>query len=165
MESAMPIYMKFEGIDGSVTAKGFEKWVELRSCMVGVSRTITNPTGRGTNREAGVPQISELVVTKHQDEASVGLFKASLWGEGKKVKIDFVKTDKDKFESYLQVELENAIVSKFTASGHGGDSNSRAIEELHLNFTKITYHSIAMDHTNKTARVDRAMWDAAQGRG
>ena len=27
----MPIYMKFEGIDGGVTAQGYEKWIELQS--------------------------------------------------------------------------------------------------------------------------------------
>jgi type VI secretion system secreted protein Hcp len=157
--------MKFEGIDGSVTAKGYEKWVELQFCSLGTTRTITNATGRGTNREVGVPRVSETTITKYQDEASIRLFKAAMYGEGKKVKIDFVKTDKDKFEPYMQVELEHTLVSSFAVNGDGDDSHNRVLETLSLNFTKLIYHSTQMDSANKTGRPDRAMWDAAQGRG
>jgi type VI secretion system secreted protein Hcp len=161
----MPIYMKYDGIDGAVTATGHEKWIELDSCQLGVNRHVTSATGRGSNREASVPSVSEIVITKSQDVASTNLFKASLWGEGKKVKIDFVKTDQDKFEQYLQLELENTLVSSFSTSGHGGDGHARPMESLSLNFTKITYVTTLMDKDNKTAKPDRAMWDLGAGKG
>jgi type VI secretion system secreted protein Hcp len=161
----MPIYMKYDGIDGGVTAQGHDKWIELHSAQLGVNRHITSASGRGTNREASAPAVSEIVVTKDQDVASTSLFKASLWGEGKKVKIDFCKTDKDKLESYLTVELENTLVSSFSCSGSGGDTHSRPMESLSLNFTKITYNSTLMDKTNATAKPDRAMWDLATSKG
>jgi type VI secretion system secreted protein Hcp len=157
--------MKYDGIDGSVTATGHEKWIELESCQFGVSRHVTNPTGRGVNREASAPSVHEIVVTKHQDSSSTNLFRASLWGEGKKVKIDFCKTDKDKVEPYLQVELENTLVSSYSVSGHGGTVHTRPMESVGLNFTKITYNTIAMDGKNATGKPDRAMWDAAQAKG
>src|SRR5262249_30978740 len=90
-ERLMPIYMHFDGIHGSVTAHGFHKGIELDSAQLSVHRHITNPTGHGCNREASAPSIGEIVITKVLDCASTGLFKASLWGEGKKVKIDFCK--------------------------------------------------------------------------
>ena len=161
----MPIYMKYDGIDGSVTAAGHDKWIELESCQLGIHRHITSPTGRGVNREAAAPTVSEIVVTKVQDCASTALFRATLWGEGKKVKIDFCKTDKDKFEPYLQLELENALLSNYTSSGHGGDGHSRPMESLSLNFTKITQTTTHMDDKNKTGRPDRATWDLAQAKG
>jgi type VI secretion system secreted protein Hcp len=161
----MPIYMKFEGVDGSVTAAGHEKWVELESCTLGTSRHITNATGRGINREAAVPSVNEIGVSKHLDCSSTGLFKASLWGEGKKVKIDFCKTDKDKFETYMSVELENTLVSNYNVSGHGGTSNARPMESLSLNCTKITFNTIHMDDKNKTGKPDRASWNLAAGKG
>ena len=34
----MAIYMKFGSIDGAVTTKGFEKWIELNSFQWGVGR-------------------------------------------------------------------------------------------------------------------------------
>src|SRR5262245_60943385 len=112
----MPIYMKYDGIDGSVTAEGHSKWIELQSCQLGVHRNIRNPTGVGANREASAPSVNEIVVTKTEDCASTSLFKAALWGEGKKVKIDFCKTDQNKIEVYMQLELENTMVSSYTAS-------------------------------------------------
>jgi type VI secretion system secreted protein Hcp len=161
----MPIYMKYDGIDGSVTATGHEKWIELDSCQSGAHRNVTSPSGRGTNREAAAPTVTEVVCTKTQDDASTSLFKASLWGEGKKVKIDFCKTDKDKVEPYLQLELENTLISSYSISAHGGDGHSRPTESLSLNFTKITYNTISMDSKNATAKPDRAMWDLAQHKG
>jgi type VI secretion system secreted protein Hcp len=157
--------MKYDGIDGAVTAQGHEKWIELESAQLGIHRNITSATGRGSNREAAVPAVSEIVVTKYQDCASANLFRASLWGEGKKVKIDFCKTDKDKFEAFLQLELENTMVSSYSSSGHGGDSNARPMESLSLNFTKITFNTISMDKDNKTGKPDRASWDLAAGKG
>src|SRR5262245_42277971 len=128
--------MDYDGIKGAVTAAGHEKWIELHSAQLGVNRHVTNATGRGSNREASAPSVSEIVITKDLDCASTDLVKASLWGEGKKVKIDFCKTDKDKFENYLQIELENTMVSSYSVSGHGGESHSRPMESLSLNFTK-----------------------------
>ena len=102
----MPIYVKYDGIDGGVTASGHEKWIEVDSCQLGVHRNVTNPTGRGTEREAAVPSLSEIVVTKSQDAASAKLFQASLWGEGHSrpmeslslnyTKITYVATSMDK---------------------------------------------------------------------
>jgi type VI secretion system secreted protein Hcp len=159
--------MKYHGIDGSVTAAGHEKWIELDSAQLGVNRHIASATGRGSNREASAPSVSEIVITKVQDCASTSLFKASLWGEGKEVKIDFCKTDKDKIEPYLQVQLENTLVSSYSVSGHGGGDgvHDRPTESLSLNFTKITYNTITMDEKNKTSKPDRAMWDLAQAKG
>jgi type VI secretion system secreted protein Hcp len=157
----MAMYMNYEGIDGSVTAKGYEKWVELHSFQFGVSRGITTPTGRAANREAGGPQITEIVVTKVQDGASARLYQEAVSGTGDKVvKIDLVKTDKGKFEAYLQYVLENTIISSFNFSSSG----DRPLEALSLNFTKITYHTTQMDSANKTGKPDRGMWDLVESK-
>lgn len=157
----MPIFMKYDGIDGDVTAAGHEKWIELNSLQFGANRHVTNPTAGSSDREASAPSVSEIVVTKVTDAASTNLFRASLFGEGKSVKIDFCKTDKDAFEPYLQLELENTLVSNYSASS-GGD---RPMESLSLNYTKITYNNIGMGAANETGQPDRAEWDLALGKG
>src|SRR5262245_33945375 len=91
----MPIYMKYEGAEGSVTAEGHQKWIEVESCRMGGSRQIRNATGRGVNREASVPSISEMVLSKQLDCASTTLFQLFLDGEGSTVQIDFCKTDQN----------------------------------------------------------------------
>jgi len=160
----MPIYMNYDGIKGAVTEGGHKEWIELESCQLGVHRQINTPTGRGANRQAAVPSVSEIVVTKHQDCASTGLFRASLDGEGKKVKIDFVQADAGKFETYLTIELENTMVSSFNVSGSGGDVHGRPMESLSLNFVKVTVSSTKMDVGNKGGGTVRTTWDAAVGK-
>ena len=161
----MPIYMKYDGIKGAATAEGHKEWIELESCQLGVHRSIKSPAGRGSNREASAPSVNEIVVTKEQDCSSTELFKAATIGEGKKVTIDFCKTDDKKIEVYMQVVMENTMVSSYSSSGSGGDNHGRPHESLSLNFTKIEFSTTSMDEKNATSKPQRAMWDLAQLKG
>jgi type VI protein secretion system component Hcp len=140
----MPIYMQFtrgDGvvIKGGVTEPGYEGWIELQSVQLGISRHVTNPTGRGVNRDASAPAVQEIVITKEQDSASEDLFRQSLWGVGAKVEIDFVKHQGDKPSTTMSITLENTLVDNFSVSGHGGDAHAKPMESLTLNFQTITY--------------------------
>lgn len=162
----MPIYMKYDGIDGSVTETGHAKWIELESAQVGVHRNIGGTrTGSAANRDSSVPSVSEIMVTKLQDNSSNKLFQNSLWGEGKLVKIDFCRTEKDKQVTYMQYELENTLISNFSVSGHGGEGSSRAMESLALNFTKITVVNAETDIAHKGKGPDRFSFDLATHKG
>src|SRR5712671_4656814 len=116
----MPIYMKYEGIVGEVAKKPYQGWVELGSAQLGTAR-------------ASLP-VSEIVITKVTDRTSTPFYKASLWGEGKNVTIDFVDADGT---LYLRLELKGTLISGFypTNSGSGAE---QPIERLSLTFTKIT---------------------------
>lgn len=151
----MPIYMKYEGVNGSAKGK-HNGWIELESCQVGINRHITNPSGRGSSREANVPSVPEIVITKVQDNASTPLFKESLTGAGKKVTIDFVGKDG---EVYMSIELENVLISSFSVSGSGGDAQNKPLESLSLNATKISYSTKATATMNEPK--DRSAWDLA----
>jgi type VI secretion system secreted protein Hcp len=157
----MPIYMQYEGIKGSVTEKGHVDWIELESCQVGANRHIETATGKGKNRSAGAPSLSEIVGSKTLCKASVNLFKASLSGEGKKVVIDFCRTEGDKVEKYLTITLENALISSYSISGHGGSGTP--MESLSLNYTKIEYAMVNRDAKDKSGGADRANFDLAAG--
>jgi type VI secretion system secreted protein Hcp len=131
--------MQYEDIKGDVTVPGFIGAIELQSAQIAPHRSVSQTTGRQGSREASAPNISEIIVTKNQDSASSSLFRASLMGEGKKVKIDFCKTDNNVPVPYMTIELENTLISNYSISGSGGDSQSRPMESLSLNFTKITF--------------------------
>ena len=130
----MAIYMNYDGIKGAVTEDGHKDWIEVNSFQWGVGRGIGTPTGASADREASAPSVSEIVVTKPTDVASLKLFSEALAGEGKTVKIDFVTTVKGKVDKYLSYELSNTLVSGYSVSS-GGD---RPSESVSLNFTKIT---------------------------
>jgi len=157
----MPIYMNIDGIPGDVTAAGHEKWIEVNSFQWGTGRAISSPVGGSADREASAPSVSEIVVTKASDNASTKLLAEALWGEGKLVKIDFCKTDKDKFEVYYNYELENTLISGYSLSS-GGD---RPTESISLNFTKVTFNATPTGAKHDTGSPDRVMYDLALGKG
>lgn len=160
----MPIYMQYDGIKGAVTAEGFKEWIELESCQLAVNRAISS--GARGNRESSTPSFSDIAVSKTQDAASTALFSASLFGEGKKVDIAFTKTSTDgkTQQKYLELELENCLVSSFNTSAHGGDASQQPMESLSLNFTKITWKHTETDAKNKAAKPTIASWDLASGK-
>ncbi|MBX7173742.1 MAG: type VI secretion system tube protein Hcp [Pyrinomonadaceae bacterium] len=149
----MPIYMKFEGIEGEAKDK-YKGWIELDSCQIGTSNP--DPTARGGSREPGAPKVSEIVITKRQDNSSSGLFREAFNGTGKKVTIAFVKDGTE----YLTLELENVLISNYSVSGHGGDAHDRPIESFSFNFSKITYTTKPISKDEKK-NEERIQWDLA----
>lgn len=130
-----PIFMQYQGITGDASKSSCSRSnaIELNSFQWGVGRGISSPTGGSSDRESSAPSVSEIVVTKDTDSASVPLLKESLNGEGKSVKIDFCRTAGENQQPYLEYNLQNTLVSKYSISS-GGD---RPTESISLNFVKI----------------------------
>lgn len=161
----MPIYMHIDGVKGSVTAEGHKEWIELDSCEMSADRKITNATGHGVNREASVASMDEIRINKNLDCASTSLLRLAMMGEGKTVKIHFCKTDQKGFAPYLELVLENTLVSSFNLNGVGGLDSPHPDEWMALNFTKMTFATNQMTEKNATGKPERFMWDLAQGKG
>jgi type VI secretion system secreted protein Hcp len=128
------IYMKFGSINGAVTTKGFEKWIELNSFQWGVGRAVGTAARGSTTRESSEPSISEVTVTKLMDTSSNPLFQDAVGGHlGSAVTIKFTTTTKDTVTTFLKYELSNTGLSGYSVSS-GGDAPT---ESLSLNFTKV----------------------------
>jgi type VI secretion system secreted protein Hcp len=153
----MPIYMKYDSVDGDATAEGHEKWIQLNSCQWGVGRGISSPTGGSADRESSAPSVSEIVVTKATDVSSTKLLNEAYQGEGQKCQIDFCKTDKGKLEVFLTLNLENTVISGHSISS-GGD---RPTESLSLNFTKVEFKNVNMGAAGDTGSPDSVTYDLA----
>jgi len=130
----MAVYVYIPDIKGGVTEKGHKDWVKVDSLQFGVGRSLNDPYGHATSREAGCPKVSEVHVTKNMDNSSILLFG---WAVGKfdakQVKIDVVSTGRgsDPFTTYT---LDNAVISGYSIASHG---ESLPTESITLNFTKI----------------------------
>jgi len=160
MENTMTIYMKVDGIDGSVTAKGFEKWIELNSFHFSTSRAISMEAGNASNRNHGRPSISEIVVTKMMEQSSFGLLQDALRGDkGKKVTIKIVEVAQDQYREYVSYELEDTLLSGYSVST-GGDVPA---ETVTLSYSKITTSFTSTDKSNKAGQPARVVYDLAQG--
>ncbi|WP_291295948.1 type VI secretion system tube protein Hcp [Elioraea sp.] len=151
----MPVFMHFEGVEGNVTAKGYEKWIEVNSFQFGAGRGISTPTGGAENREASAASVSEVTVTKSMDKASPKLFEAALISnEGKMVKVVMTRTGKELTE-LCSYKFENTLVSGYSVSS-GGDTPS---ESLSLNFAKFEYSYTGSDVAGKDASKMKVGYD------
>lgn len=151
----MAIYMKFQGIDGNVTAKGYEKWIEVHSFQFGSGRGIVTPTGRAANREASAPSVSEVVVTKVMDKASPLLFEQGLVGmTGKQVQVVITRTGKE-MEQLCSYKFEDTLVSSYSVSS-GGDAPT---ESISLNFVKFEYKYMGSDAAGASASAMTVAYD------
>jgi type VI secretion system secreted protein Hcp len=133
----MAIYMKYTNpsITGGVSTKGYAGQVDILSFSEGVSRDVKAATGKGGNREAGTPYVSEIQLSKELDESSGDLLKEAYGGQGKAtVTLTFIRTDTAGGTPYLVYTLSNVMLSSYQISGTGSD---RPMESFALNFTKI----------------------------
>jgi type VI secretion system secreted protein Hcp len=150
--------MKFGSVDGAVTTKGFEKWIECESFQWGVGRGIGTAARGMETREASEPNISEIVVTKRMDKSSPKLFQDAVGGDlSTTVKFKFTTTTKDAVDTFLEFELENTGLSGYSMSS-GSELPS---ESLSLNFSKVIW-----SYTGRDAKVggspDKVGYDLTQ---
>ena len=156
----MAIFMKYGGVDGEVTAKGYEKWIQLDLAQFGVGRGISSSVAGSSMREASAPNVSEIVASKQTDGASGKLFKESFGGKAQEVKIDFTQTDnKGTHIAYLKYILTDTLVSSYSI---GGSSEGRPAESLSLNFTKIDMEYISVNDKFEASTTGHVIYDLSK---
>jgi len=130
----MAVYLKIDGINGGATEKSHNQWIKVDSLQFGVGRSLNDPYGHATSREAGFPKVSEVHVTKNMDNSSILLFG---WAVGKfdakPVKIDVVSTGRGD-TPFTTYQLTNAVISGYSIASHG---EALPTESITFNFTKI----------------------------
>lgn len=152
----MAIYMKYGDVAGSVTTDGFKDWIQLNSFQWGVGRGVTQPQGSEDTREGSEPSVSEVVVTKRMEKASIKLWQDAVGGDfSSKVNIKFTTTTKDKVESFLEYEFTDTGLSGYSVSGGGDDPPQ---ESLSLNFAKVSWKYGAAD-AKTDVKSQTAGWD------
>ena len=151
----MPIYMKYASIDGDVSESTHSQWIEVNSFQWGVGRGISSPTGGSSDRESSAPSVSEAVVTKPTDLATIKLIDEALQGKGQDCTIDFCKTDNGQLSVYLSYTLNNTMISGYSKNSSG----DRPMENLSLNFTKIAVKDVALSAKNADGSPSTVTYD------
>lgn len=156
----MAVFLYIPGIKGGATEKNHEGWVKVDSLQFGVGRSISMPLGAATSREAGMPNVSEVHVTKQMDQASIELFGWSVAKyDAKKVKVDVVSTGRD--EPFTTYTLDNAIISGYSVAAAG---DSMPTESISFNFTKIEERFVQIGADMKPGSPVNKGFDLATGR-
>lgn len=125
----MPVFLKYGTIKGEARGPAHRGWIELGSAQFGTSRRIDS---RDREQPRGSASISDVVVSKRSDSASVALQREAISGTQVTAFIDFVDAGGSVF---LRLEMSGTLISSYSVSS-GGDSPS---ESLTLNFTKIEF--------------------------
>ena len=166
----MSIYMQIQGIDGNVSAKGHQNWIELESAGFNTKRNLSTQPGNISNREGSRPIVSEVTITKRMDKTSPLLFNESVVGTAKpQVLIDLTTTG-DSLTPYMQYTLSNVIVSGYTVNTDPAtvDANGNVVkkdyptESVTLNFDKIEMKFTPFDQNHKPQSPIPSGYDLSQ---
>jgi type VI secretion system secreted protein Hcp len=157
----MPIYIKYEGIKGEVTAQGYKGWIEVYSLQWGIGRGISIGTGGGSKREASAPSISEMVVTKTVDAADPLLLKEAIGGDARTVMIDITETDRAGSNvAFQRYKLERTLISSYALSSTG----ERPSVSFTLNFARFDSEYLDIDDKFAAKSTGHVIYDIAEAR-
>ena len=100
---------------GKVTAKGYEKYMQVDSIQWGVSRGVDMTVGGGKQRKATVPDFSEVSIAREADDASPIIFQESVRGEGHNLRICVIQLDASgSSEEHCVIVLEDCLIKSYT---------------------------------------------------
>ena len=154
----MPIYMQYPGCNGSVTTKGYDKWIELESAQFGMNRPMDSRLGNSSYASSGKLQISDIHCSKSTDNASPALYIQALQGKfDAKVKIAFVTTSSQGMSEIMRYDLTDTGISSFQLSG---GSAGAPMESYSLSFSKYEFTFQGMDKA-AAANPQRGGYDLA----
>jgi len=164
----MAIYMKIKGIDGHVTTKGYENWIELQNFNFNVSRNLSTTTGNVADRERTKPTLSELTINKEIDKTTPDLFSAACGTrEGGKaideIDIHVCHTSGDSVKPYIEYKLNNVLLSNYQIQGDKKCETSRPAETIALNYDKIQMNFTTHDEKHSSGSPARAGYDLKAG--
>ncbi len=155
----MSIYMKYGDIKGSVTDDKYKDTVELTGFEFGAGRGVSMKVGAEDEREATKPAFSELRVMKQLDKSTTDFFQEAISGDGnKKCAFYFVKTEGSSTQCYLEVEIENAMLSSWHIEGNGGNPTVT----MTIAYTKVMQKNMERDKDNKSGTPKSAGYDLSK---
>lgn len=153
------LYMKLGNIVGSVTAKGYEGWMKIKTFTYGAKRNVSMETGNLSNREPGKPEISRIAITREADRSVAALFQAAVKGTaGVEVAIVAVATGG---KVLWEIKLANAILSGYTPYAHADEA---PLEGLTLSYSRTEITCTGQDASGKVCGPQRVAYDVKAGR-
>jgi type VI secretion system secreted protein Hcp len=134
-------------LEGSSKAGGHENKIEVVSWNHAFNQPTTAATKSSDQQAVSRANHSDLTFTKYFDNASDDIMKACWTGQQMQTCIFQMyrssgTTDTGASTEYLKIELEDVIISNYSVSG-GGDE--LPVENITLNYTKITYTFVPVD--------------------
>lgn len=151
VHAASDMFLKLDGIKGESKDKDHRDWIEIASFSWGMTNT---PVMGGGG--AGKISVHDISIVTRLSAASPQLLAACAGGTNILSATLSVRDSATSTNDYYQIKLENMQLSSLKQAGEiasGTNSNSRPMEQLSLNFTKITAAYTEEDGTVTTGTV------------
>lgn len=155
----MPIYMKYDGIDGEVMDPVMPGAIDVMSFSWGVSNA--GSSGGGGGGGAGKASFSDLSFMSSVSKASPQLFLHCCSGKHIKKAVLSCRKAGERPVEYLRITMEDVMITGFQ---EGGDAHSVPTESISMNYTKIEIKYFYQRPDGQT-EVHRAGWDLKQNKG
>jgi len=134
---AIDAFLKIEGIPGESLDAQFKDWIEMDDFDVGASQSASATATSSGGASTGRGKMSDLYFRKAVDKATPKLHEACLAGKHfKEVTIALNRSGDDKLK-YLEIKLEEVIISSVSLNGNGNLENGFPSETVRLNYARI----------------------------
>lgn len=156
---AKNIFLKFEpNVDGESTDSDHGKWIDILSWSFGASNSVDQI--RGGARSVSYVNVTDLSLVKEFDISSPKLMEACMTGRHfNKATMEIWGQYGDAKTKWLEVKMEDVLVSNFQTGGQG--EGGRPTESFGLNFNKIDVEYTAMKDDGTEAGKMKASYDIA----
>ena len=143
--AAATIYLKIEGVNGEVIAKGYEKTIEVQAVSWGMNRVSQNGNGMMVKP---CTQVSALELTKPVDTATPVLMTNVVSGMVfPKAKLSFLKQGGAGVPAeFMSLEMNNVTIASLAEATSSGED--QPVENVALKFSSATFSYKPQD--NKT---------------
>ena len=124
-------FLKLDGINGDVTARGHEKWIEIQSFSWGVTNAVSFTAGGGGSTGKAVP--SDFSLSLPFSSASPSLFKKAVTGQAILEGTLSAVQVREAASDFLKWKLSDILITSYQVEG----AQDGPFEQISLNFAKI----------------------------
>jgi type VI secretion system Hcp family effector len=147
----MPLeaYLQIEGVPGETLSEGYENWIELQDFDLSASQTASATSTSSGGATSGRAYMSDMLVRKAVDNATPKLHEACCSGKHfKQVSVHLFRAGDPKVK-YLEIKLEEVIISSFTMLGNGDHESSFPSELVALNYGRSLFMQSKVDRQDR----------------
>ena len=162
MAKADSIYMQVTDIKGESKVKAYDGWIELNGFNFSISKSSPVP---GATRTSGKATFNDIKIQKYMDLSSTALMSSAATGKQiKTIVIDVVRDTGEDDYVVTKYTLSDVLISSFTQSHSAGDEAETGVEEIGLNYAKITVDYSAVLANGKAGAKTKFGWDVPANR-
>lgn len=147
-------------IAGEAQDKEFKGAIDILAWSWGASQSGSTHLGGGAG--AGKANFQDLSFTKYVDKSSEDFLKAVATGEIFQEATLSIRKAGGNPLTYIQLHLENIIVSSVSTGGSGGED--RLTENVTFNFARFGYLYVPQKPTGAAGTKQRFGWDIAENK-